>query len=127
MGLVALVAGLTLNIPVVGAYHMEFGTYGRTLSGDAFVAEIVEVAVPSQATALVLRSRGYRIRRFEVLKNGVDRDLFTPEKRDPALYHSLGGGRKLVLYAGRLSREKGLETLAGGTSPSGGAGRMRTW
>ena len=95
------------------------------------MAEIVEVAVrefyercsavavPSQATSLVLRNRGYRIRRFEVLKNGVDRDLFTrdlftPEKRDPALQHSLGSGRKLLLYAGRLSREKGLETLAGG-------------
>jgi glycosyltransferase involved in cell wall biosynthesis len=126
LGLAALVAGLTLNVPVVGAYHTEFGAYARALSGDAFVAEIVEVAVrefyercsavavPSQATALALRNRGYRIRHFEVLKNGVDKDLFAPDKRDPALHHSLGGGRTLLLYAGRLSREKGLGTLAAG-------------
>nr|MBA2713883.1 glycosyltransferase [Rubrobacteraceae bacterium] len=95
LGLAALVAGLLLGIPVVGAYHTEFGAYARALSGDAFVAVIVElavrefyercsvVAVPSQATALALRNRGYRIRSFETLKNGVDGELFTTHKREP--------------------------------------------
>jgi hypothetical protein len=80
------------------------------------VAEIVEVAirefyercsvvaVPSQATVLALRNRGYRIRHFEVLKNGLDAELFDPGKRDPALRDTLGGGRTLLLYAGRVSR-----------------------
>lgn len=126
LGLAALVAGVVLSIPVVGAYHTEFGAYAEALSGDAFVAEIVDVAVrefyercsavavPSQATALALRNRGYRIRRFEVLKNGVDDELFDPRKKDPALHHSLGGGKTLLLYAGRVSREKGLDRLAAG-------------
>lgn len=124
LGLAALVAGLVTGIPVVGAYHTEFGSYARALSGDAFVAEIVEVAarefyercsavaVPSEAVALSLRNRGYRIRRFEVLKNGVDGDLFSPGKRDPALREVLGGGRTLLLYAGRVGRERGLEAMA---------------
>lgn len=93
LGLAALAAGLLLGIPVVGAYHTEFGVYARALSGDAFVAEIVEVAVrefyercsavvvPSQATALALRNRGYRIQNFEIVKNGVDGELFNPLKR----------------------------------------------
>ena len=126
LGLAALVTGLVLGIPVVGAYHTEFGAYAGALSGDAVVAEIVEVAVrefyercsvvavPSQATALALRNRGYRIGRFEVLKNGVDAELFDPGKRDPAMRHTLGGGRKLLLYAGRVSKEKGLGRLATG-------------
>lgn len=126
LGLAALVGGLVLGPPVVGAYHTEFGAYAGALSGDAFVAEIVEVAVrefyercsvvavPSQATALALRNRGYRIQSFEVLKNGVDAEVFDPEKRDPALREALGGGRDLLLYAGRVSREKGLEGLAAG-------------
>jgi glycosyltransferase involved in cell wall biosynthesis len=126
LGLAALVAGVVLSVPVVGAYHTEFGAYAEALSGDAFVAEIVDVAVrefyercsavavPSQATALALRNRGYRIRRFEVLKNGVDNELFDPAKRDPDLRDSLGGGRTLLLYAGRVSREKGLDRLASG-------------
>jgi glycosyltransferase involved in cell wall biosynthesis len=126
LGLAALVAGVVLSVPVVGAYHTEFGAYAAALSGDAFVAEIVDVAVrefyerctavavPSQATALALRNRGYRIRRFEVLKNGVDNGLFDPAKRDPTLHDSMGGGRTLLLYAGRVSREKGLDRLAAG-------------
>ena len=89
LGLAALVAGLTLSIPVVGAYHTEFGAYAGALSGDAMAAEIVEVAVrefyercaavavPSEAMALALRNRGYHIRRFEVLRNGVHRELST--------------------------------------------------
>ena len=126
LGLAALVSGIALGLPVVGAYHTEFGLYARALSGDAFVAEIVDVAVrqfyercqavavPSGATALALRNRGYRIRRFEVLKNGVDTELFHPSRRGEALHHDLGGGRKLLLYAGRVSREKDLDWLADG-------------
>lgn len=141
LGLAALVSGLVLGTPVVGAYHTEFGAYAGALSGDAFVAEIVEVAVrefyercsvvavPSQATALALRNRGYRISHFEVLKNGVDAELFDPEKRDPALRDTLGAGRTLLLYAGRVSREKGLEGLALGiwTCCAGGAGTTCGW
>ena len=81
LGLAALVAGVVLSMPVVGAYHAEFGAYAEALSGDAFVAEIVDVAVrefyercsavavpPGRRSSL--GNRGYRIRRFEVLKNG---------------------------------------------------------
>ena len=126
LGLAALVAGLVLGVPVVGAYHTEFGAYARALSGDAMIAEVVEVAVrefyercsavavSSQAVELALRNRGYRIQSFEVMRNGVDAALFDPAKRDEALRRRLGGGRKLLLYVGRLSREKGLERLAAG-------------
>lgn len=126
LGLAALVSGLVLGIPVVGAYHTELGAYARALSGDDVVAETVEVAVrefyercsavavPSQATALALRNRGYRINRLEILKNGVDTAAFDPGRGDPGLRESLGGGRALLLYAGRVSREKGLEGLAEG-------------
>jgi glycosyltransferase involved in cell wall biosynthesis len=123
LGLAALLAGLLLGIPVVGAYHTEFGAYARAISGDAFAAEIVEVAVrefyercsvvavPSQATALALRNRGYRIQAFEILRNGVDADLFTPRKREPDPREFLGVNKTLLLYVGRVSKEKGLERL----------------
>jgi glycosyltransferase involved in cell wall biosynthesis len=123
LGLAALLAGLLLGVPVVGAYHTEFGAYARALSGDAFAAEIVEVAVrefyercsvvavPSQATALALRNRGYRIQAFEILRNGVDADLFTPRKREPDPREFLGVNKTLLLYVGRVSKEKGLERL----------------
>ena len=84
LGLAALAAGLSLGLPVVGAYHTEFGAQAQDLSGDEFVAEIVDVAarqfyercsvvvVPSQSTELELRNRGYRVRAFEVLETGAD-------------------------------------------------------
>jgi glycosyltransferase involved in cell wall biosynthesis len=126
LGLAALMAGATLGLPLVGAYHTEFGIYAQHLSGDALVAELVEVlvrefyercavvAVPSASTALALQSRGYRINRFEVLRNGVDTALYGPSRRDEAHRAALGGPRTLLLYAGRVSREKGLEGLAEG-------------
>lgn len=82
-----------------------------------FYERCAAVAVPSEAMALALRNRGYHIRRFEVLRNGVDRELFNPGRRDEGLRKSLdggGGARTLMLYAGRVSREKGLERLTTG-------------
>lgn len=124
LGLAAMVAGLTLGIPIVGAYHTEFGSYARILSGDSIVAEMVEtvvrefyercsiVMVPSKSTAESLVERGFRIKQLQILKNGVDTDLFSPSMRDENLWWKLGGGNKLLLYVGRVSREKGLEEFA---------------
>ncbi|MGB3632835.1 MAG: glycosyltransferase [Rubrobacteraceae bacterium] len=83
LGVAALVAGISLSLPVVGAYHTEFGARARTLADDEFVGEVVDVAmrqfyercsmvlVPSNSTELELRNRGYRVRSFEVLDNNA--------------------------------------------------------
>ena len=124
LGIATLVAGMALGIPVIGAYHTEFGNYARILANDSLVGEIVEslvrefyehcdaVLVPSQSTADSLRSRGYRIANVQVLKNGVDLGLFSPSRRSQAVHDRLGGGKKVLLYAGRVSREKGLDVFA---------------
>ena len=124
LGIAALISGHTLGIPVTGAYHTEFGSYARILSGDSIVAEMVEsvvrefyqrcslVMVPSQNTADSLIERGMRLNEVEVIGHGVDTQLCTPQKRDPALRQFLGDGKKLLLYVGRISREKGLDLLA---------------
>lgn len=127
LGLSALIAGITLGVPIVGAYHTEFGDYARHLSGDTMLGDVVEVlvrefyercavvTVPSAATVDVLRARGYQIGRFEVFGNGVDAALFDPARRDEATRVALGGaGKTLLLYTGRVSREKGLDRLAEG-------------
>lgn len=83
LGVAALVAGISLGLPVVGAYHTEFGARARTLADDDLVGEVVDVAmrqfyercsmvvVLSNSTELELRNRGYRVRRFEVLDNNA--------------------------------------------------------
>ncbi len=127
LGLSALIAGITLGVPIVGAYHTEFGDYARHLSGDSMLGDVVEVlvrefyercavvTVPSAATVDVLRARGYQIGRFEVFGNGVDAALFDPSRRDEGTRRALGGEDKtLLLYTGRISHEKGLDRLAEG-------------
>lgn len=124
MGITAAVAGMARGLPIVGAYHTELGDYARQLSGDALVGDIVEtlvrwfyercaaVTVPSNATAQALRSRGYRISRMEVVRHGVDSERFRPDLRDADLHDELGEGRTVILYAGRVSKEKGLDRFA---------------
>ena len=67
--------------------------------------------VPSQVTKKQLVSGG--IRDVRVFERGVDNVLFHPGKRSEAVRESLGvePGSPLVLYAGRLSKEKNLEVL----------------
>ena len=67
--------------------------------------------VPSQVTRDQLMKSG--IRDVRVFARGVDNVLFHPGKRSEALRKSLGvePDAALVLYAGRISREKNLEVL----------------
>lgn len=126
VGIAAFVAARILGLPVVGAYHTEFGLYAQSISGDAMLGDLVDllvrqccdhcdaVVVPSQSTVEAMARRGYRVDQACVVSNGVDASLFRPERRDESLHQELGGGRTLLLYCGRLSKEKGLEPFADG-------------
>ena len=67
--------------------------------------------VPSQVTKDQLIKGG--IRDVRVFERGVDSVRFHPRKRSEAVRKSLGvePGGALVLYAGRLSKEKSLDVL----------------
>jgi glycosyltransferase involved in cell wall biosynthesis/predicted metal-dependent phosphoesterase TrpH len=124
LGIAAMTAARTLGLPVVGGYHTEFGAYARQLSGDTLVGEMVEVLVrqwfehcdlvivPSRATEDALAERGYRLERVEVISNGVDSRTFDPARRNDAWRNATARRRTLLLYAGRISREKGLDAFA---------------
>ncbi len=67
--------------------------------------------VPSRITQAQLTKAG--ILHVSVFERGVDCDLFRPDKRSDAIRESYGvkPGGALVLYAGRLSKEKSLDIL----------------
>lgn len=127
VGLLGLVAGRLLGLPVSGTYHTDIPRYVRDLAGSRVLEEVAwrwvlwfysrmdEVLVPSASTRRELIARGLRADRIRPLPRWVDTDFFSPRLRDLSLWDSTAvEGRLKLLYAGRVSREKNLELLARG-------------
>ena len=125
MGLAALAAARTLRLPVVAQYHTEVAEYARRMTGEPAVGAAVAVLVswfyrradlclaPSQATEDRLAAYGVVAAKIARVPRGVDTALFRPERRDRAVLAHWGvrDGQPVVLYVGRLSREKNLDVL----------------
>jgi glycosyltransferase involved in cell wall biosynthesis len=126
VGLAARHLAARLGVPLVGSYHTELGDYTTHLSGSATLGRIVEryvrwyyrpcnpLLVPSAATKELLVARGYAADRLLVWGRGVDARLFAPDRASAALRRAwrVDDRRPAVLYAGRLSKEKGLALVA---------------
>jgi glycosyltransferase involved in cell wall biosynthesis len=113
-----------LGVPVVTSLHTRFETYFR-FYGLQLLVPLVErhlksfysdsdvVLAPNDPMAELLRQDGLG-ERVRIWGRGVDRQLFSPQRRDPAWRraHGYGDGEIVVLFFGRLVREKGIETFA---------------
>lgn len=118
----ALEAARRLDVPVVGFYHSDLprlaaNRFGRWIdtSLDHYVARLYarfdRVLAPSQVMARKLRRLG--VERTFVQPLGVDVECFHPRMRDPTWRQSLGvaPGDRLLIFAGRGSREKNIPLL----------------
>jgi glycosyltransferase involved in cell wall biosynthesis len=125
VGLLGLMIARMMNIPVAGTYHTDIPQYVRSLTNDEFLeqaawsymiwfyGQMEEVMVPSAGTREQLVSRGLPPERMKPLPRWVDTDTYSPDMRNPSFWkgRGLGLGRTVLLYVGRISREKGLEML----------------
>lgn len=124
VGLMGLVAGKLLGIPTSGIYHTDFPQYVKVLTGDDrmgsltwkymewFYGSLDFVYVPSEAYRLILLDRGIPAEKLKLMPRGIDCEKFTPEKRDTRFWEMFGANGQLkFLYAGRVSKEKDLDTL----------------
>ncbi len=122
LGLAALLAALSLNVPVASSFHTNFhhylGHYGfgvlePLLLGylRCFHNRTAVTLVPSEATRQRLLADG--VRRVELWSRGVDAEQFHPRHRAPLLRQQLGlrSDDVLLLYVGRLASEKNLGAL----------------
>jgi alpha-1,6-mannosyltransferase len=131
LGWKAISAGQALKIPVIGFYHSHFPEaylrssaklFGKTATGRvmklsrAYVRKLYNqhaaTLVASERLAQVLRDWG--VRNVRVLSLGVNIDIFHPHESDAkATRESLdvGPNRKLLLYVGRLAKEKNTAKL----------------
>ena len=125
VGLLGLLIARMMDIPVAGTYHTDIPQYVRSLTNDEFLekaawsymiwfySQMEEVMVPSAGTRQQLHSQGLPHERMKPLPRWVDTDAYSPELRNPSFWkgRGIGLGRTVLLYVGRVSREKGLEML----------------
>ncbi|MGZ4278960.1 MAG: glycosyltransferase, partial [Solirubrobacteraceae bacterium] len=119
-GVAAAVIARVMEVPVLGSYHTELAAYAGLRAADpklefiaraaiaAFYGQCQVVLSPSPASDEVLRGIGIDAERIGRWDRGVDVGRFSPTRRDAATM----SGELSVLYAGRLTREKGADVLA---------------
>ena len=119
-GIGAWLVGRVLELPVLGSYHTELAAYAGLRSGQAHLEALAGMALrtfygacevvlsPSPASDARLQQLGIAAERIGRWDRGVDARRFDPELRTPGL---LSAGIN-VLYAGRLTKEKGVDLLA---------------
>jgi glycosyltransferase involved in cell wall biosynthesis/predicted metal-dependent phosphoesterase TrpH len=119
-GIAASLLSRVSGTPLVASYHTELAVYAGLRSGDGGIEAISTAALgafytapsrvlsPSPAADRSLLGLGAEEGRIDRWERGVDVARFTPEKADRSAYP----GELRVLYAGRLTREKGVDLLA---------------
>ncbi|WP_445151700.1 glycosyltransferase [Baekduia sp. Peel2402] len=123
-GVAALMTARVMDLPVLGSYHTELGAYAGLRSADPmleafaqgamamFYSQCEVVLSPSEASDDVLNGLGIESERVGRWDRGVDLTRFDPARRVRDRDGGDGDGRIDVLYAGRLTREKGADLLA---------------
>ncbi len=119
-GVAAGLVARIMELPVIGSYHTELAAYAGLRSADptleaaaraaiaAFYGQCATVLSPSPSSDAVLEGMGIALERVGRWDRGVDLGRFSPAMGDPASFP----GEVSVLYAGRLTREKGADLLA---------------
>ncbi len=111
------------NIPIVASYQTDlpghadrwgFGILSRPV--EKYLFWLHQQAhlnlAPSRATQASLKARGYH--NVKLWTRGIDGEKFNPGHRSPAMREFLSNGNThapLLLYVGRLSREKRVSML----------------
>jgi glycosyltransferase involved in cell wall biosynthesis/predicted metal-dependent phosphoesterase TrpH len=127
-GIVGALLAHSLGLPLLGSYHTELTAYAKLRSGNESIARAMDLAVgafynacdlvlsPSPASDQALSSIGMDAEKVLRWDRGVDTSRFDPSLRDERLFASSAAARDerpiYVLYAGRITREKGAELLA---------------
>ncbi len=118
-GIGAWLLARVLELPVLGSYHTELAAYAGLRSENRQLEAIASIALrifyggcdlvlsPSPATDARLAQLGIAPARIARWDRGVDLARFDPALRTPGMF----AGATNVLYAGRLTREKGVGLL----------------
>ena len=126
VGLAALGIARILRLPISGTYHTAIPQYGKALTDDTYVEDLLwkgmvwfyeqldTIYVPSKATAAELLEHGLNPDKIRVYPRGIDVERFHPAKRNGIFSERFGidDDRVNILFVGRVSPEKNLPLLA---------------
>lgn len=124
IGLCALGCAKLLGLRTSGIYHTDFPQYARFLSDDAFMETLVWNYMQwfyGQTDLVYVNSEFYRRRwidrgivpdKLRIFPRGLDTELFNPSMREPTFWTQRGAKGPVLLYVGRISKEKDLNLLA---------------
>ena len=129
VGLCALCAAKTLGLRAIGIYHTDFPQYVRILTDDSFLetltwnymhwfySQLDIVYVNSQDYRRSWIERGIPAEKLKILPRGLDTRMFHPARRDAQFWQVRGLREDEVgmLFVGRISKEKNLDTLVTST------------
>jgi glycosyltransferase involved in cell wall biosynthesis len=123
VGLTAVAAAKLLGIPSVGIYHTDFPQYARILTEDEmmetlmwsfmhwFYSQVDLVYVNSEFYRQCWIDRGFAPSKLAILPRGLDTQLFNPARREEKFWKKRGAKHPVLLYVGRVSKEKELPFL----------------
>ena len=125
IGLVGLMTAQILGLRTSAIYHTDFPQYARFLSEDDpmvegiawnymhwFYSQVDRVYVNSKSYADRWVDRGLAREKVEILPRGLDTDAFDLRHHQPDYWLRRGATGKVMLYVGRISKEKELDFLA---------------
>jgi glycosyltransferase involved in cell wall biosynthesis len=124
VGMTAMAAGKLLGIPCSGIYHTDFPQYVRILTEDEmmetlmwsfmhwFYSQMDLVYVNSEFYRQCWIERGFSPNKLAILPRGLDTELFNPAHREEGFWKKFGAKHAVLLYVGRVSKEKELAFLA---------------
>lgn len=130
LGWVALKVAKKLKIHVCSGYHTSFDDFSRHFGGrllpSAWLATAImhylkyfhngcdATCVPSEKTLRQLQQQG--IKNLHLVGRGINKQLFCSDKRSQMLRQSWQAGEEttVLLYVGRVSPEKGIDTVIQG-------------
>ncbi len=126
IGLTALLAAKLLGLRACGIYHTDFPQYIRILTDDSFLETLTwsymkwfydaldVLYVNSEGYRRAWRERGIAEEKLRILPRGLDTALFHPSRRDAEFWTKRGvsRGATVLLYVGRVSKEKDLDVIA---------------
>ncbi|MPY87427.1 MAG: glycosyltransferase [Luteitalea sp.] len=125
VGLAAIFVRWRLKLPMIGSFHTQLSEYTELLSGSRWLGRLMreyqrwpygkceQVLAPSEATRALLVAAHMRPEKIRIWTRGVDTERFAPTRRSAAMREAWGvtDERPVLLYAGRLSAEKGLDVV----------------